>query len=60
MISRIRTISWVFSVVAVLSLFIGYFMAWLDMNRGGNHIHLPSDIKALTSPEHAWGVYICV
>jgi hypothetical protein len=31
-----------------------------NMNRGGNHIHLPSDIKVLTCPEYAWWFYICV
>lgn len=31
-----------------------------NMNRDGNHIHLPSGIKALTSPEYAWWFYICV
>ena len=31
-----------------------------NLNRGGNHIHLPSDIKVLNSPDYAWWFYICV
>jgi hypothetical protein len=27
---------------------------------GGNHIHLPADIKVLNSPDYAWWFYICV
>ena len=27
---------------------------------GGNHIHLPSDVKVLNSPDYAWWFYICV
>jgi len=60
LIFLIRIISWIFSVVAVLSLSLRYFMARFDMNRGGNHIPLPSDVKALTSPEYAWWLYLCV
>ncbi len=30
------------------------------LDRGGNHIHLPSDIKVLNSPEYAWWFYICI
>jgi hypothetical protein len=27
---------------------------------GGNHIHLPADIKVLNNPDYAWWFYICV
>ncbi len=30
------------------------------MDRRGNHIHLPSDIKVLNSPDYAWWFYICI
>jgi hypothetical protein len=30
------------------------------INFGGNHIHLPADIKVLNSPDYAWWFYICV
>ena len=30
------------------------------LDRGGNHIHLPSDIKVLNSPQYAWWFYICI
>lgn len=30
------------------------------LDRGGNHIHIPSDIKPLNSPEYAWWFYICI
>lgn len=27
---------------------------------GGNHIHLPADVKVLNSPDYAWWFYICI
>lgn len=32
----------------------------MRLDRGGNHIHLPSDVKVLNSPDYAWWFYICV
>ena len=32
----------------------------MRFDRGGNHIHLPSDVKVLNSPDYAWWFYICV
>jgi hypothetical protein len=31
----------------------------IGLDRGGNHIHLPADIKVLNSPDYAWWFYIC-
>jgi hypothetical protein len=32
----------------------------IRIDLGGNHIHLPGDIKVLNSPDYAWWFYICV
>ena len=32
----------------------------LRINRVGNHIHLPADVKVLNSPDYAWWFYICI
>ena len=32
----------------------------LRLDIGGNHIHLPADIKVLNSPDYAWWFFICV
>lgn len=32
----------------------------LGLDFGGNHIHLPADVKVLNSPDYAWWFYICI